>query len=103
MGEYLKNPRTTYLLPATKEFFKNTDNAIYKYYAEILKTAVAAPSLSAEERASIGEALEPYLPLPNSKSSAGRYTGNEVFVYTTMLIAHYFLYESLLGIFNCLF
>ena len=94
MGEYLKNPQITYLLPATKEFFETTDNPIYKSYSEILKSAVSAPALSDDERAAIGEALKRTdLPLPNKEDSddtnAGCSTASEVFMCVGMLLTSF--------------
>jgi hypothetical protein len=57
MGEDLRQPRPRYLLPATSRFYRDTQNLIYQQLFWSLNTAVAAPSLSKDERVAIQNTL----------------------------------------------
>ena len=58
MGHDIEPPRVPYLLPATKTFYESTTDSIYKDLFWSLERAVAAPSLSDEEKSAMQENLQ---------------------------------------------
>ena len=57
LGVDLSPPQTRYLLPATETFYMKTQNTIYQDIYWSLKRAVAAPSLSNDQRVSMETVL----------------------------------------------